>query len=160
MAIPRNNFSLKTNGIIGLVVMVLVFIGVFILAKAVFKLLMWLTPLLLIAALIIDHQSVIGFGKWLIGLVKRNPVVGIVAVLLSLVLYPITSVFLFFKALTMKKVRGVKEEMVRRRDGEYVDHEVVDSRPTHLDLDGPRPTRQRIDRGDRTEDADYEELFD
>lgn len=154
---PRNH-SIKTNGIVGLLFFLLVLVALYYLAKGVFTLLMWLTPVLLIAALIIDYRSVVGFVKWIGSLFQRNAILGIVVALLAVVLYPLTSGFLFVKALASKKIRSVKEDIVRRREGEFVQHEEMSSRPSRLDLNAPRPERRRVD--NRTEEADFEELFD
>ena len=155
---PRNH-GIRTNGIVGLLFFLLVLIALYYVAKGVFTLLMWLTPVLLVAALIIDYRSVVGFVKWIGSLFQRNAILGVVVALLAVVLYPLTSGFLFVKALASKKIRSVREDFARRRDGEFVQHEEMSSRPTRLDLNAPLPERRRTN-DNRTEEADYEELFD
>ena len=154
----NQSYGIRSNGIVGILFFVLVLVVLYYVAKGIFNILMWLTPVLLIAALIIDYKSVLGFVKWIGGMVNKNPILGIVIAILAVVLYPVTSAFLFFKALASKKIRGFREEMTRRKEGEFVDHEEVSTRPTRLDLNAPRPARRRAD--DTTEEADYEELFD
>ncbi len=121
-----------TRSITGIVVMIVFFIGLFIIARIVLKLLYWLSPLLFIGALILDYKTVVGYGQWLVKLVKRNTVTGVLAIIASLFFFPFVSAYLLGKAYLSKKSKDVQEEQRRQRDGDLIDFEEMDSRPLKL----------------------------
>ena len=84
--------------IIGAVVMVVAFVLLLSLAQLTYKLLTFIAAPLLIAAAIIDHKVILGYVNWVIGIGKRNIILGIVVAVLSLVLYPLTISILFGRA--------------------------------------------------------------
>ena len=53
------------NSISSILILVLLFVGLFFVAKSIFTILSWVAPIMLIATLIIDHKVVLGYGKWL-----------------------------------------------------------------------------------------------
>lgn len=153
MADNRDNTGGPFNSIVGILMVVGVILAIYYISSLVFKLLYFISPVLLVATLIIDYKVVVNFGKWLISLIKRNTVLGIGATLLSLVAYPITSVFLLGSALFKRKVNQVRTNYQMQKEGELVDFEEIESRPSKLELPDLEKRAQQKDNG-------YEQLFD
>ena len=91
-----------------------------------------MSPLLFIGALILDYKTVVGYGQWLIKLVKRNTATGVLAILASLIFFPFVSAYLLGKAYLSKKSKDIEGEQRRQRDGDLIDFEEMDSRPLKL----------------------------
>jgi hypothetical protein len=115
------------NSIVGIVLMIVFLIGMFYVAQFVFRILYFLAPFMLIATLIINYRVVTGYLQWVLALVKRNPVMGIGAGILTVIGFPIVSAFLLAKAIMLKKVDQAQEKARIRREGELIDYEEVDS---------------------------------
>lgn len=115
------------NSIVGIVLMIVFLIGMFYVAQFVFRILYFLAPFMLIATLIINYRVVTGYLQWVLALVKRNPVMGIGAGILTVLGFPIISAFLLVKAIMLKKVDQAQEKARIRREGELIDYEEVDS---------------------------------
>lgn len=155
-----NPFSSAT----GIIIAVLFFLLLFYLTKIIFKILWFVSPLLFIASLIIDHTVFLGYAKWIGGLLKRNPIVGIGAIVLSALFFPLTASFLFGKALFKKKVKDARKEYENRVHGELIEFEEIVEDEEDLD-DALRlppmekePTPRR--RATRKGDNEYDNLFD
>jgi len=145
------------SSIIGVVLGILFLLGLFFVARFIFTILYYLSPVMLIAALIIDYKSVTGYGKWLMDKVKTNPLLGIGGILLTVLAFPLVSLFLLGKALFKKKVREVEQEVERQREGEYVDFEELDSEP----MDLKRLEEQfREQEGPKRRRSNYDDFFD
>ena len=112
-----------------LLIAVVALIMLFVIARFVLRLLYFIAPFLLIATAIIDYRVVTGYISWLVGMVKKNTLLGIGAIVLSVIGFPIVTVGLFGKALLNRKVRQIQkdkeQEMIRPAIGEYVDFEEV-----------------------------------
>ena len=136
-------FGQSSNLIVGLAVLIIFVIGLFWLANAIFSLLYsyWVSGLILIAALVIDHKVVINYGKWLIRLLRNNTPYGLVATLGTAVGYPFVASFLLLKALTKKRLSEAKK--AQKSDGEYIDFEEINSDP--LDLPEMRKAMDNTD---------------
>ncbi|KGE88503.1 MAG: hypothetical protein ACE362_08845 [Phaeodactylibacter xiamenensis] len=157
----RKSFQTSSNNpfssIIGVVLGVLFLLGLFFVARIIFTILYYLSPVMLIAALIIDYKSVTGYGKWLVDKVKTNPLLGIGGILLTVLAFPLVSLFLLGKALFKKKVREVEQEVERQREGEYVDFEELDSEP----MDLKRLEEQfREQENPKRRSSNYDDFFD
>lgn len=138
----------------GLLFFVFVLVGLFYLAKGIFTLLYWASPLLIIGALLMNYRTVVGFLKFLWSLIRRNPLGGILLTILAAVAFPVTCGFLFVKSIFDRKVRRVQNEMREHREGELIDYEVIEEEEGKiLDLDTPPPSEQK----DRNT---YDDFFD
>lgn len=113
----------------GILIGIVALIMLFVVARFIFRLLYFLSPFLLIATAIIDYRVILGYGKWLINMTKRNALLGIGAIVLSIIGFPIVSLGLFGKALFNRQVRQMQkekeQEMIRPEIGEYVEFEEV-----------------------------------
>ncbi len=148
-------FNIRFNGIIGFAFMVMIFVGLFFLAKGVFTVLSWVAPVLIIGALIINYRTVLNFIKYMWALLKRNPLGGILGIVLSVIGFPILSGFLFGKAILDRKVKKISQEYQTRKEGEFVEFEEVirDDFDTELHLPPIQKAPQPKD------DNEYKDLF-
>ncbi len=142
---PLNNFG-------GILAIILFLVVLFMLSRFVFRILYYLSPLMLIAALIINRKVVIDYGKWVISLYRRDLLLGVGGTVLTIIGFPIVSAFLLIKALFKKRLADVEEEIRRREQGQLIDYEELDSRRLG------RRERERTRRS--ANEGDYEELFD
>lgn len=140
--------------IVAALIMIAFFVAMFYIVGGILKLLAWAAPILLILALIFDYNTVLNYGKWLISLVKRNPLMGAGAILLSIIAYPLVFTYLLARAYLTKKVRGMQEEYETRQQGEYVDFEVIDEKPLEINQPPVRP------RPEQRRSNDYDDMFE
>ena len=148
-------FSIRSNGIFGFIFMVLVLVAIFFVAKGIFKLLALISPVLLLGALIINYRTVINYFKFILSLIQRSPLTGIIAILFSIIGFPILSGVLFGKAILDRKVRRLRQENQAREQSEYVPFEEVKRKNPVDELELPpfeKPEPQK-------KDNRYEDLF-
>jgi|GEM_PF-6642216 len=115
---------------------------VVVIVRGVLFLLKWLAPVLLIAALIIRHQTVLHFFKWMGYQYRESVVRGLVLTLLALVMYPIVAALLFVAALADRKSQKwlkppFYEEHSRFEDTDYIVFDADEE-------DWPNARRRRI----------------
>ena len=139
-------FNIKFNGIIGFVFLVMLFVGLFFLAKGIFTLLAWISPVLIVGALIINYRTIINYFRS-----------GIVAIILSVIGLPILSGVLFGKAILDRKVKRLVQAHQAREQAEFVDYEEVipQKKETTLDL----PPLEKEAPAPKPKDNRYEDLF-
>jgi hypothetical protein len=94
----NTGFSFKSSGLYGLIVGVITLVALFYVAKGIFWVLTWVSPVLLIAALVIDYQVVVDYLKMLWNMVLRSPITGILFSVISFVAFPVTILYLFGRA--------------------------------------------------------------
>ena len=148
-------FAVRTNGIFGFIFMMLILVALFFIAKGIFKLLALISPVLIIGALIINYRTIINYFKFILSLLKRSALTGIIATLLSIVGFPILAGVLFGKAIIDRKVRKLQQAYKEREEGEFVQYEEIirDKRDEEMDLpplEKPKPQKK---------DNRYEDLF-
>ena len=73
-----------------------------------------------------DYKVVLGYVQWLIGLVKQSPLMGIGAIVLSALGFPVLTAFLLGKALFKKRIKQAQAEVRRTREGEFVEYEELE----------------------------------
>lgn len=155
------------NNLIGLLVMVLVVVGMFMLARFIFRILFWLSPILLIVALLLDYKVVLGYGKWLLNLVKRNPLMGIAAIVLTVLGFPLVTAFLAGKAFLKYNVKKAEKEQEEQVPGEYIDFEEVEEQPLELSelsemkrREEQQKKQEQKETKNKEDDDRYDSLFD
>lgn len=144
----------SSNIIFGVLFLLAFLFVLFWLAKSIFTILAWIAPALLIATVIIDYQTIVNYVKTLWYELRYRTLTGILYVLLTIVGFPIVSLFLLVKAMFRKKMKAIEKSHREQREGTYTEYEIVDEdEPQSLDL----PPLQR-----RKKEAydDYEQLFD
>lgn len=152
----RRNIDVNPfSSIFSILIMVLIFVGLFFLAKGIFNLLALLAPILLIATAVIDYKVILNYGKWLLDLLRKDLLVGIGGILLTVFGFPIIAGFLFVKALLYRKLKKMNQGYQEQTTGEYLEYEEIkDEEPTSLEL-------PRIEKKEKQEKKgnDYEQLF-
>ncbi len=134
----NNSFSFKGGGLYGLIATILLFIALFYIAKGIFWVLTWVSPILLIITLVLDYQVVINYLKMLWGMILRSPITGILASIISFFAFPIVILFLFGRAWFGYYIRKKQREQAsffqqfqetQQREEEFVSYEeVIDNR--------------------------------
>ncbi len=146
------------QAIAGLLLLAVFIVGMFMLARFIFRILAWLSPLMLIAALILDYRTVVNYVKWVGGLLRSNVLTGILVIILSVVGFPLLSAFLAAKAFLMRSVRKARKEKEQSLEGEYVDYETLDNEVLDLPDHRERTREGRQTRSAR--DESYDRFFD
>lgn len=141
------------NTIISLIMLVVVFMIIFFVARGVFRLLTWLAPFLFIATLILDYKVILNYGKYLLRTLNRNVFWGIIMTVLTVIGFPLVVAFLFGKALLFKRVEKKEKEMEEDIDGEYIPYEEVNDPSEDEYMDLPEFQKEK----DRDK---YERFFD
>ena len=148
------------NYIVGLILAILVLYGLFRLASFVFSLLYYISPLVLIATLIIDYKVVLGYGQWVVDLFKRNTAFGVVMALVTIFAFPVVAVFLLSRALfrrQLKQAQGGDGQRARR--DEYTSYEEIESRV--IEIPEQRREKEKLERRESNEKkSDYDQFFD
>ncbi len=154
----RKEFNFNNNNpfssITGIVLVVLFLVALYFIARAIFTILYYLSPIMIIAALILDYRVVLGYGKWLIGLLKENPLLGVGAVVLSVLGFPVLSAFLLGKALFKNQVKKAQEGARQAREGDYIEYEELDNEPLEL------PRAEKAEKKQERQDNRYDEFFE
>ena len=141
------------NSIVSILGLVLFFVLLYYVAKGFFYILGLLTPAFLIGAAILNWQVFPDYVKWVWKLLNRNPIMGVITAILSVVALPVLSGFLFMKAFFRYRMKKAGNIIQERREAEFVDfEEVEDTSSTPLELPEMEPRKPRSN--------DYEGLFD
>ena len=147
----RQQWRITGNHWAGLFVMVLVLIAVFFILQGVFKILSWIAPVLLILAVIINYRTVVNYGVTIVRLLRTRTLLGILAIILTVIGFPVVAAYLFGRALLDRKVRRLTQEYEQRREDQYVDYEDLTERSDRLEL----PNLERR----KTDSSDYEDFL-
>lgn len=124
-------FGVKPSpmGTIGAILtLALVLFGIYYLLKGAFYVLGFIAPALLIATLIIDHKVVTGYIKNIFTTLKKNPLLGIGMIILTVVASPIVAGYLFAKAWmkrSLKKFMGGVPGQNPLDDKKFTEYEEV-----------------------------------
>ena len=149
----------RVNPVIGALFMVLFLVALFMLARFIFRILYFLSPIALIATLIIDYRVVVNYLKWLVTLVRGNTLLGAGAILLSVIGFPVVTAYLLVRAIFSRRVRQMEKEMETRRKGEYIEYEELDSEPLDLkELREEEPSRPQEKK--KSSESDYDQYFE
>ncbi len=143
------------SSIFGVLTIVLIFAGLFFIVGGIGRLLGFIAPVLIIATAIIDYKVLLNYGKWVLNLLKKDILIGIGGILLTVVGFPFVVAFLFVKALLYRKVKKMNKEFENENSGGYLEYEEIqDDAPSPLEL----PTLEN-DESKKEKNNDYEQLF-
>ncbi len=129
----------------------------FYVAKGVFWIMSMVAPVLFIITLLFRRQVVFDYGRSLMRLVKSSPFMGIAAIVLSFIAFPLVSTFLFGKAMLLRKVDSAKENMRQKEEQEFTEYEEIEE-DDPLVLDDLEPLREKEILKD-VQDSEYDDLF-
>lgn len=141
------------------IILALLFFGLYFLAKGIFNLLMWAAPVILIATLVLDYTVFTDFFRFLIKLLKENTIMGILAAVLTFFGFPFVLGYLFLKAIMRRSVKTALKNAEKERNTytEYVEVKEDKEDESFLEL----PPLQKSTRQESRKDSDspYDELF-
>lgn len=124
----RNSF--KVSPLMGLILLGLVLFFIYIIFKGLFALASTIMPVLAIATIFIDYKVYVSFGKTLVNLLKSNILLGLGAVALTFIAFPLVILFLFSKALIKRfALKSVKDNPLfqeKKHEDEYLDYEEIE----------------------------------
>lgn len=134
----NNQFYFRGSGLYGIIATILFLIALYYIAKGVFWVLTWVSPVLLIATLVIDHRVVLDYLKMLWNMIIRNPIMGILSAALSILGFPVVMLFLFGRAWFGYYLRKKQREQAdffqqfreqQQQEEEFVSYEeIIDNR--------------------------------
>lgn len=163
MANQNKGFNI-INLIPAILMLVAVFIAVGYIASGIYQILEFIALGLFLITLGLDiaygRKVVLGFAKTLINLVRKNPLMGVAAIGLTFFFHPLVALFLFGKAMLLRKVGNFKKDIETRQQGQYAEYEEVDYEempdedPKLIELP---PLREKPKQERRN---DYEDLFE
>jgi hypothetical protein len=114
---PLGNFS-------PLIVLILFLLVGYFLISGLFKVLSIVAPFLLIGAAILDYTVITDYVKFILKLLKENPLFGLIAILLTLLGHNAVFGFLFFKALMRSNAKKFANKIKEQRET-FADYEEV-----------------------------------
>lgn len=136
----------------GILMMILLMVGLFYVAKGVYWLLAKAAVVLLVATLLVHYPTIVRFLRWLGGTWQRNPLQGLLYTALGALLYPVLIAGLFFQALLNRKVSRLEQALRQEQEGEFVDFEELETQ-THRQGD----RRQKLE---SVQEDRYKDLFE
>jgi hypothetical protein len=144
-------------GFLGPLLILAVFFGaLFFLAKGLFWLLSWVAPVLLIITLVIDYKVVKDFVLFVWKLLKENPAVGVLALVMVIFAYPFVTGYLFIKALGKRSVKNAMDKIEKDKNT-YTDYEEVhDEDDSFLELP---PLKKKAEPAKQTNTNEYDDIF-
>ena len=140
------------NSIISILIMLAVLVGLYYVIKGFFTLLGIITPALLIGAAILNWKVFPDYGRWILRLLKENVILGVLAIVFTVALFPIVAGWLFVKSYFRYRRTQVLKQHSAYRESEFVDYEEIIEIPEE-----PMPL-PKTDKPNKT--ADYDQLFD
>jgi uncharacterized membrane protein YfhO len=164
------NYQYRFGGPFNWIIAIVAIILVFFLISQLVKILWWLAaalmPILLIATLIINRSVVFDFVKSIRNLYKRSLATGAIATVLTVIGSPFVVLFLFGKAMLVRKIDKFKKEAEVENEnkfGEYIQYEEVDSFTKLLNEQKKQEQKIRIEidpsKNDKTNNP-YDKLWE
>ena len=152
------------NSLGGILLMVFIFVALYFIAKSIFTILSWLAPVLLVGTAIINYKVLTSYGKWILKLLKNNPLFGIGAIIMTVIGFPVVAGFLFAKALLYRKADQMKQEYETQTHGELIDYEEIEEEDPIVPLELPpikksKPQPRQKPQNPRPNN-EYEQFFD
>ena len=135
-----NTATNRTTGGLGCLIGGVVIFGiVFYGAYWFLKFLWWASPVILVLALLIDWRSVAATGRYMLGLLKTDPLSGIIRIALSVFFFPLLSFYLLLKAIAVRQGSKIMKQFGQQfgqppqtqqnKEDDFVDFEELESRP-------------------------------
>lgn len=140
-------------------------VGMFYLLQGLYKILVYIAPGLLILTLLINWKVVANAGQQFIQLFTRRPLMGLIVAALSVVLFPVLTLYWLLAALASKRVEQIQRNFgamggspfgpfqaagKQASQDDFVDFEEIESKPAN------KPTEGK----DKKTDNPYQDLFE
>ena len=125
----------RQNGWYGLILMVVVLIILFFLVTSLFKILYYLSPLLLVLTLIFDYKVVVKYGRMILRFFKKNWLYGLLLAILTVLAFPLVTGGLFVNALMNWRLRRAQKKfgMQEEENRKYSDYELIEEEGLDLE---------------------------
>jgi hypothetical protein len=137
------------NPILSWILIILVLIDLWYVARGIFWVLTWTSPILLIITLVMDKEVVVDYLKTLWGYLTTSPFFGIICCGLTFFGAPVVIFYLFLKVMMRRQAKKFQQRFEQRfRDFEQMQH--------HGDDHFNQRNRYKDDEGF----SDYEEVKD
>jgi len=153
-------FGGKQNpfGNVGVIIgFILILVLFYFLLKGLYTLLSWISPFLLIGALILDYRVVLDFGKYVLRLLKENTAIGILIVVLCILGFPFLTGLLFFRAFTGRFIKNYLKKAEEAAKPKFSDYEEVENNDSTKEEYLVLPKADR--KVENKKDSEYDELF-
>lgn len=136
-----------------LLILALIFTVLFFFFKGLFWVLNIVAPILFVLTLILDYTVVKDFFTFVLRLLRNNPLLGILAIVLTFFGYHIITGFLFVNALLRRKVKKQFDVLKKREEtfSEYT--EINEEEDDFLELP-PLPKQK-----EKKQDNPYDDMF-
>jgi Na+-transporting methylmalonyl-CoA/oxaloacetate decarboxylase gamma subunit len=123
---------LKINPLIFLIVLAGFLIIGFYVFFYLIKFLYYLTPILVLAVLLVNHRVLIDHFKALFKRVLRDPVMGSLSLIVNLLGLPFVMLYLLFVAVITRGLNNANRQAENQRRSEYIDYEIVEEEKQQL----------------------------
>lgn len=122
---------------LGLLIMGVFIFLVFLLLRSLYKILWIASPVIIIATLLIDRQIILRFLRMVGRVFKRNPLTGVVLIILSIVIFPFLSVGMLVNAILNRKIKSrAKEFGYSRPEETFTEYEEMEiKRPEEVEAE-------------------------
>jgi len=136
-----------------LLILAIFFTIMFFFFKGLFAVLNIIAPVLLVLTLILDYTVVKDFFVFLLRLLKENPLMGVLSLVLLFFGYHIVSGFLFVKALLRKTAKNKIKEYQKNQNTYTEYEEVIEKDDDFLELPPLKKPQER------KADNPYDDMF-
>ena len=133
----------KTNSWLGIIIIVAIIFLIFFILQNLYKLFGVLAPVFIVLAAILDYRVIFKYGIMIYELLRHRTILGVLAVIFTILGLPFVSAALFFNAFMNFRTK-------RRNKKKYIDYEVVKDDEDVLNLDDFK--KVKVD--------NYEDLFE
>ncbi len=156
----NNRNSFQFSPLMGFIMLVITLVMIYFLVKGLFFIASWVMPILAIATLFIDYKVYLDYGKFVVDLFKNNWVMGIGVGILSVALMPFLILYLFAKALLLRKFKNGRADQMweeKKVSDEYIEfEEVQDDDIPIIELPKLKPKIKEAPKKDNS----YDEYFE
>lgn len=140
-------------------ILALIFVGLYFIAKGIFAVLAWAAPVLLIITLFLDYTVFTDFFKFIVRLLKDNTLLAILLILASFFGFPILAGYLFFKAVMRRSLKSAVKKAQREQQTYTEYEEVNDQADDDQFLELPPLHKDVRTKESKRDTNDYEDLF-
>jgi len=124
---PNSIFTFL-NFIVSLSIFGLFMYGLFYIASGIYKILLILTPVLLLIALVLDYRVPLQYLRNMWSRLKSYPLSGIFQIILTIFGLPLVALYLVLKASLSSRINKLQQNYNEQLKNMETDYEVIDSK--------------------------------
>jgi len=126
----EKSFSFNFSSLAGLILLLILGYFLFSVAKVLYIVLLYASPLLILSILFIKKEVLIDYFKRLIRGIRQQPLLGTLNTVVSILFLPFTLVGLLLKAIVSRKVEKIQKEQgqpsfYNTQEAEYTEYEDI-----------------------------------